>query len=305
MLKYIIKKIILMIPVIIGMTIVVFLLLHLSPGDPVDLIAGPRATPETIENIKINLGLDKPLIVQYFKFLINLFKGDLGTSILQQRPVTTIIKEALPVTIELGLASIIVSFFIALPLGIMAAVYRNTWKDYASMSGALIAMSLPTFWLGLMLIYFFAYKYRWFPVSGYGTWKHLVLPLIAISLTGIAINARMIRSSMLEVIRQDYIRTARSKGLPEKVVIRGHALKNALIPVVTMLGLRIGWIIGGSVITEIIFARPGVGRLMVNAIYARDYPVVQGAMVVLTASIIIGNMIADILYLFLDPRIKY
>jgi len=294
-----------MIPVIIGMTIVVFLLLHLSPGDPVDLIAGPRATPETIENIKINLGLDKPLIVQYFKFLINLFKGDLGTSILQQRPVTTIIKEALPVTIELGLASIIVSFFIALPLGIMAAVHRNTWKDYASMSGALVAMSLPTFWLGLMLIYFFAYKYRWFPVSGYGTWKHLVLPLIAISLTGIAINARMIRSSMLEVIRQDYIRTARSKGLPEKVVIRGHALKNALIPVVTMLGLRIGWIIGGSVITEIIFARPGVGRLMVNAIYARDYPVVQGAMVVLTASIIIGNMIADILYLILDPRIKY
>jgi len=305
LLKYIIKKIILMIPVIIGMTIVVFLLLHLSPGDPVDLIAGPRATPETIENIKINLGLDKPLIVQYFKFLINLFKGDLGTSILQQRPVTTIIKEALPVTIELGLASIIVSFFIALPLGIMAAVHRNTWKDYASMSGALVAMSLPTFWLGLMLIYFFAYKYRWFPVSGYGTWKHLVLPLIAISLTGIAINARMIRSSMLEVIRQDYIRTARSKGLPEKVVIRGHALKNALIPVVTMLGLRIGWIIGGSVITEIIFARPGVGRLMVNAIYARDYPVVQGAMVVLTASIIIGNMIADILYLILDPRIKY
>ena len=294
-----------MIPVIIGMTIVVFLLLHLSPGDPVDLIAGPRATPETIENIKINLGLDKPLIVQYFKFLINLFKGDLGTSILQQRPVTTIIKEALPVTIELGLASIIVSFFIALPLGIMAAVHRNTWKDYASMSGALVAMSLPTFWLGLMLIYFFAYKYRWFPVSGYGTWKHLVLPLIAISLTGIAINARMIRSSMLEVIRQDYIRTARSKGLPEKVVIRGHALKNALIPVVTMLGLRIGWIIGGSVITEIIFARPGVGRLMVNAIYARDYPVVQGAMVVLTASIIIGNMIADILYIILDPRIKY
>jgi len=305
LLKYIIKKIILMIPVIIGMTIVVFLLLHLSPGDPVDLIAGPRATPETIENIKINLGLDKPLIVQYFKFLINLFKGDLGTSILQQRPVTIIIKEALPVTIELGLASIIVSFFIALPLGIMAAVHRNTWKDYASMSGALVAMSLPTFWLGLMLIYFFAYKYRWFPVSGYGTWKHLVLPLIAISLTGIAINARMIRSSMLEVIRQDYIRTARSKGLPERVVIRGHALKNALIPVVTMLGLRIGWIIGGSVITEIIFARPGVGRLMVNAIYARDYPVVQGAMVVLTASIIIGNMIADILYLILDPRIKY
>jgi len=303
--KYIIKKIIMMVPVVIGMTVIVFLLLHLSPGDPVDLIAGPRATPEVIENIKIRLGLDKPLIVQYFKFLFNLLRGDLGTSILQQRPVVTIIKETLPVTLELGLASIIISFVIAIPLGIMAAVHRNTWKDYASMSGALIAMSVPTFWLGLLLIYFFAYKLRWFPISGYGTWKHLVLPLMAISFTGVAVTARMVRSSMLEVIRQDYIRTARSKGLAEKVVINGHALKNALIPVVTMLGLRIGWIIGGSVIIEIVFARPGLGRLMINAIYARDYPIVQGAMVVLTSSIIIGNMIADILYLIVDPRIKY
>jgi peptide/nickel transport system permease protein len=294
-----------MVPVVIGMTVIVFLLLHLSPGDPVDLIAGPRATPEVIENIKIRLGLDKPLIVQYFKFLFNLLRGDLGTSILQQRPVVTIIKETLPVTLELGLASIIISFVIAIPLGIMAAVHRNTWKDYASMSGALIAMSVPTFWLGLLLIYFFAYKLRWFPISGYGTWKHLVLPLMAISFTGVAVTARMVRSSMLEVIRQDYIRTARSKGLAEKVVINGHALKNALIPVVTMLGLRIGWIIGGSVIIEIVFARPGLGRLMINAIYARDYPIVQGAMVVLTSSIIIGNMIADILYLIVDPRIKY
>lgn len=305
MFKYIIKKLILMVPVVIGMTVIVFLLLHLSPGDPIDLIAGPRATPEVIENIRIRLGLDKPLIVQYFKFLMNLFRGDLGVSILQQRPVTTIIKETLPVTLELGLASIIISFVVAVPLGIIAAVNRNTWKDYASMSGALIAMSVPTFWLGLLLIYFFAYKLRWFPVSGYGTWKHLVLPLMAISFTGVAVTARMVRSSMLEVIRQDYIRTARSKGLAEKAIIYGHALKNALIPVVTMLGLRIGWIIGGSVIIEIVFARPGLGRLMINAIYARDYPIVQGAMVVLTSSIIIGNMIADILYLIVDPRIKY
>jgi ABC-type dipeptide/oligopeptide/nickel transport system permease component len=305
MLKYIIKKIILMIPVLIGMTIVVFLLLHLAPGNPVDLIAGPRATPETIKNIEMRLGLDKPLIVQYFKFLENLARGDFGISILQRRPVMEIIKEALPVTVELGIASLLVSFILAVPLGIMAAVYRNTWRDYISMSGALVAMSVPAFWLGLIAIYVFAYNLRWFPVSGYGTWRHLVLPLLAITLTEIAVTARMVRSSMLEVIKQDYIRTARSKGLEEKSIIMGHALKNAMIPVVTMFGLKIGWIVGGATIIEIVFARPGLGRMMVNAIYARDYPVVQGAMIVLTAAIIIGNLIADILYVVVDPRIKY
>ncbi len=294
-----------MLPILIGMTIIVFLILHLSPGDPVDLIVGPNVTPEVYENIRNKLGLDQPLIIQYFKFVGNLLKGDLGTSILQQRPVSEIIKERFPITLELGIVSLLISFAIAIPAGIIAAIKQNKWPDYVCMTGALIGMSMPTFWFGLLLLYFFAYKYRLFPISGYGTWKHLVLPAITMGLTDAAVTARMVRSSMLEVVRQDYIRTARSKGLHERVVINQHALKNALIPIITLLGLRIGWILGGSVILEIVFSRPGLGRLIVDAIFSRDYPVVQGAMVVLTASIILGNILADILYAVVDPRIKY
>ena len=294
-----------MIPILIGMTIIVFMILHLAPGDPVDLIVGPNVTPEVYENIRDKLGLNQPLLIQYFKFVGNLMKGDLGTSILQQRPVAEIIKERFPVTLELGVVSLLLSFAIAIPAGIIAAVKRNTWPDYVCMTGALVGMSMPTFWFGLLLLYFFAYKLRIFPISGYGTWKHLVLPAITMGLTDAAVTARMIRSSMLEVVRQDYIRTARSKGLHERVIINQHALKNALIPIITLLGLRIGWILGGSVILEIVFSRPGLGRLIVDAIFARDYPVVQGAMVVLTSSIILGNILADILYAVVDPRIKY
>lgn len=305
MIKYIIKKIIMMIPILVGMTIIVFLILHLAPGDPVDLIVGPNVTPEVYENIRDKLGLNQPLVIQYFKFVTNLMKGDLGISILQQRPVADIIREHFPITLELGVVSLLISFGIAIPAGIIAAVKRNSWPDYICMTGALVGMSMPTFWFGLLLLYFFAYRFRLFPISGYGTWKHLVLPAITMGLTDAAVTARMVRSSMLEVVRQDYIRTARSKGLHERVVINQHALKNALIPIITLLGLRIGWILGGSVILEIVFSRPGLGRLIVDAIFARDYPVVQGAMVVLTSSIILGNILADILYAVVDPRIKY
>ena len=294
-----------MIPILVGMTIIVFLILHLAPGDPVDLIVGPNVTPEVYENIRDKLGLNQPLVIQYFKFVTNLMKGDLGISILQQRPVADIIREHFPITLELGVVSLLISFGIAIPAGIIAAVKRNSWPDYICMTGALVGMSMPTFWFGLLLLYFFAYRFRLFPISGYGTWKHLVLPAITMGLTDAAVTARMVRSSMLEVVRQDYIRTARSKGLHERVVINQHALKNALIPIITLLGLRIGWILGGSVILEIVFSRPGLGRLIVDAIFARDYPVVQGAMVVLTSSIILGNILADILYAVVDPRIKY
>jgi len=303
--KYILKKIIMMIPVLIGMTIIVFLILHLSPGDPVEMIAGPRASPEVYNNIRTHLGLDQPLIVQYAVFIKNILKGNLGVSILQHRPVIDLIKERLPITLDLGLSVLVVSFLIAVPIGIIAAVHRNTWADYLVMSGALVGISMPTFWFGLILMYIFAYKLRWFPIAGYGTWKHLVLPVVAMSLNDTAITARMVRSSMLEVIKQDYIRTARSKGLAERVVIYGHALKNALIPVITLLGLKIGWILGGSVVIEIVFNRPGIGRLMVDSIFARDYPVVQGSMLVLTTTIILGNVLADVLYAVVDPRIKY
>ncbi|MEW5784965.1 MAG: ABC transporter permease [Bacillota bacterium] len=305
MFKYILKKLIMMIPILIGATIIVFLMLHLAPGDPVHLIVGPNITPEVYDQIYRSLGLDQPAVVQYFKFLRNVLQGNLGNSILQRRPVMEIIWQRLPVTLELSLAALLISFAIAIPAGVLAAVKRNTITDYTCMTGALIGMSMPTFWFGLLLLYFFAYKGGYFPVSGYGTWKHLVLPAFAMGLTDAAVTARMARSSMLEVIRQDYIRTARSKGLAEKVVIYQHALKNALIPIITLLGLRIGWIMGGSVILEKVFARPGLGSLMVDAIFARDYPIVQGSLLVLTTFIILGNILADILYAVVDPRIKY
>lgn len=305
MLKYIIKKLILMIPVLIGLTVIVFLILHLAPGDPVHLIVGPNATPEVYESVRSSMGLDRPLVVQYFNFLSNIAHGDLGKSILQQRPVLDIILERFPVTLELGVKALLLSFAIAIPVGIIAAVNRNTAVDYSAMAFALIGISMPTFWFGLLLLYFFAFRFGWFPISGYGTWQHMVLPVIAIGLTDAAVIARMARSSMLEVIRQDYIRTARAKGLKENIVINKHALKNALIPVITLLGMRMGWIIGGSVTIEIIFSLPGLGRLMVDAIFSRDYPVVQGSILLLTASVMLCNIIADILYALVDPRIKY
>ena len=283
----------------------VFLMIHLAPGDPVHLIVGPNVTPEVYENIVERLGLNDPLPLQYFRYISNVVRGDLGMSILQRRPVLDIIKERLPITLELGFASLFISFAIAVPAGVLAAVKRKTFVDYASMTGALVGMSMPTFWVGLLLLYFFAYRWRLFPISGYGTWQHLVLPAFTLGLANAAITARMVRSSLLEVIRQDYIRTARSKGLAESVVINQHALKNALIPIITLLGLRVGWIMGGSVISELVFSRPGLGRLMIEAILSRDYPIVQGSMMALTACIILANILADILYAVVDPRIKY
>ncbi|NLN40554.1 MAG: ABC transporter permease [Clostridiales bacterium] len=305
MTQYIIKKLLLMIPLLIGLTLIVFLILHLAPGDPVDLMVGPNVTPEVYENVRNKLGLDKPLYVQYFTFLKNVLRGDLGTSILKNVPVKDLIAERFPITLKLGVLSLLVSFAIAIPIGIQAAKYRNTPVDYLSMTFALVGISIPTFGFGLTLLYIFAYKLRWFPVSGHDTLLHLVLPVFTVGLTDAAVTARMVRSSMLEVMGEDYIRTARSKGLSEKVVMNKHALKNALISVITLLGMRMGWILGGSAILETVFSIPGLGRLMVDGIFSRDYPVVQGSMLVLGVSVLVGNLIADILYALVDPRIKY
>lgn len=305
MLKYIVKRIVLMIPVIIAMTLIVFMIFYFAPGDPVSRIAGPNVSPEVYESIRQKYGLDQPFIVQYYRFVKSVVQGDLGISILQDRPVIEMIRERLPVTLEIGLLGFLITFLIAIPAGVMAAVKKNTIVDYLCMSGSLLGIAIPTFWFGMLLLYFFAYKLRWFPISGAGTIKHLILPSFAIGLTNAAITARMVRSSMLEVLKQDYVRTARSKGLYEKTVVYSHALKNAMIPIISLMGLRLGWIIGGSVALEIIFSIPGIGRLMVDSILARDYPVVQGAMIVLTSSIILANILADILYSVVDPRIRY
>ena len=305
MLKYIVKRIILMIPVLVFMTIVVFSIFYFAPGDPVSRIAGPNVTPEVYESIKRKYGLDQPYIVQYWRFMKSVIEGDLGISILQERPVIEMIKERMPVTLEIGFLGFLITFVIAVPAGVIAAVKKNTFVDYLCMSGSLLGIAIPTFWFGMLLMYFFSYKLRWFPISGYGTIKHLILPSFAIGLTNAAITARMVRSSMLEVLKQDYVRTARSKGLLEKIVIYRHALKNAMITIITLMGLRLGWIIGGAVALEIIFSIPGIGRLMVDAILARDFPVVLGAMLVLTSSIIFANILADVLYAVVDPRIRY
>jgi len=305
MLKYALKRIVLMIPVLIVMSIIVFSIFYFAPGDPVSRIAGPNATPEVYESIKQKYGLDQPFAVQYLRFVKSVAEGDLGISILQQRPVIEMIRERLPVTLQMGLLGFLITFIIAIPVGVIAAVKKNTIIDYLSMSGILLGMALPTFWFGMLLLYVFAYKLRWFPISGDGTIRQLILPSLAIGLTNAAVTARMVRANMLEVLKQDYVRTARSKGLLEKIIIYKHALKNAMIPTITIMGLRLGWIIGGSVTLEIIFSIPGLGRLMVDSILARDYPVVQGAMIVLTSSIILANIFADILYGFIDPRIRY
>lgn len=305
MLRYIVKRIVLMIPVLIVMTLIVFSIFYFGPGDPVSRIVGPNVTPEVYESIRQKYGLDQPFIVQYLRFLKSVVEGDLGMSILQERPVIEMIKERLPITLQIGLLGFLITFVVAIPIGVIAAVKKNTVVDYISMSGILLGMAVPTFWFGMMLLYVFGYKLRWFPISGYGSIRHYILPSLAIGLTNAAATARMVRSNMLEVLKQDYIRTARSKGLLERIVVYKHALKNALIPVITIMGLRLGWILGGSVALELIFSIPGLGRLMVDSILARDYPVVQGAMVVLTSSIILANILADILYAVVDPRIRY
>ena len=305
MLRYIVKRIVLMIPVLIVMTLIVFSIFYFGPGDPVSRIVGPNVTPEVYESIRQKYGLDQQFIVQYLRFLKSVVEGDLGMSILQERPVIEMIKERLPITLQIGLLGFLITFVVAIPIGVIAAVKKNTVVDYISMSGILLGMAVPTFWFGMMLLYVFGYKLRWFPISGYGSIRHYILPSLAIGLTNAAATARMVRSNMLEVLKQDYIRTARSKGLLERIVVYKHALKNALIPVITIMGLRLGWILGGSVALELIFSIPGLGRLMVDSILARDYPVVQGAMVVLTSSIILANILADILYAVVDPRIRY
>jgi len=305
LLKYIVKRVALMVPVLILMTLIVFMIFYFAPGDPVSRIAGPNVTQEVYDNIMQKHGLDQPFVVQYFKFAKSVVKGDLGISILQDRPVVEMIRERLPVTLQIGLLGFLITFIIAIPAGVIAAVKKNTVVDYLCMSGSLLGIAIPTFWFGMLLLYVFAYKLRWFPISGDGTIKQLVLPAFAIGLTNAAITARMVRSSMLEVLKQDYVRTAKSKGLYEKTVVYSHALKNAMIPIISLMGLRLGWIIGGSVALEIIFSIPGIGRLMVDSILARDYPVVQGAMIVLTSSIIFANILADILYSVVDPRIRY
>ncbi len=304
MIKYVVKRLLALIPVIIGVTMLVFFILKSAPGDPVRLILGEQATPEQVAELTEQMGLDQPLLVQYVKYMIGLVQGDLGIAYSTRRPVADEVFSRFPYTLKLSLVATVVSIALAIPLGIIAAVKQNTVIDNVSMFVALIGISMPMFWLALLLMLLFSLKLGWFPVSGAASWQSYILPAFALGFMNMASTARTTRSSMLETIRQDYIRTARSKGVSNSVVIRKHAFKNALIPTITVCGLQIGSLLGGSVLCETVFAWPGIGRLMVQAISARDVPMVLGCTVIFTICFSIVNLLVDLLYGFVDPRIK-
>lgn len=292
-------------PVLFGVTLVSFSLLHLVPGDPAEILGGQEATVEDIARIRREYGLDRPLIVQYVRYLANAARGDLGISIQSRHPVRELLFQRLAFTLQLSLASILVASAIGLFAGIISSTRQYSILDTTSMLGALFGISMPIFWLGLLLILVFAVKLHWLPSGGTGTFAHLILPAIALGSASAAVIARMTRASMLEVARQDYIRTARATGYRESVVIFRHGLKNAMIPVLTVFGLEFGYMLGGAVLTETVFALPGIGRLLVEGIFMRDYPVVQGTMIVVAATFVLVNLLTDVAYAFFDPRIRY
>ena len=305
MVKYIIRRLIAMIPVVIGITFLVFMIMQLAPGDPVRMILGDSAEPEAIEAMREEMGLNDPVLVQYGRYMVNLLHGDMGTSYTNKRPVAHEVFSRVPATFELALVSAVVSILIAIPLGVVAAVKQNTLFDNLSMVLSLVGISMPAFWLALMLMLVFSLRLGWFPVQGNSDgWRSFVLPSIAIGFMNMAAIARTTRSSMLETIRQDYIRTARSKGISEGEVIMHHAFGNALIPTITVVGVQLGGLLGGAVLTETVFAWPGLGRLMVQAVNGRDVPVVMGCIVILSIGFSIVNLIVDLAYGFIDPRVR-
>ena len=304
--KYILRRILVAFPLILGVTTVVFVMLRVAlPGDPAKVMAGDRATPELIEQIRHNLGLDRPVFEQYLIFLRNFVQGDLGRSVKFREPVLGVIAKAFPFTATLTFLCVAIGTSLGLLIGVVTAVYQRTWIDNFGIVLAVLFYSIPTFWLGLMLILVFSVGLRVLPVQGVGTWQHFVLPVTTLGLGQSALIARLTRSSMIEVLSTDYVRTARAKGLPQRRVLIRHALQNTLIPVITVVGLSVGGLLGGAVITESIFHLPGVGSLAIDAISNRDYPMIQGAVILVAASFVFVNLVVDIIYAFVDPRIRY
>jgi peptide/nickel transport system permease protein len=314
MAKYIVKRLLALIPVLIGISVLVFLIMQLSPGDPARIMLGPKATEKSLIEIRHILGLDLPLHEQYIRWIGNIFKGDWGTSISLKLPVLSLILQRLNATLILTGAAIVMSVIFGMTAGIVSATRQYSLADRALMTMSLVGFCLPVFWVGLLLQLFFSIKLGWLPVSGmYSSGqtgfldllKHLILPSVALSLGSTATIARMTRSSMLDVIRQDYIKTARAKGVSARGISYVHALRNALVPVVTVIGMQVGYLLSGQVLLEIVFAWPGLGSLMVNGILARDFPLVQGAILFVATGYVLINLIVDILYALLDPRIAY
>jgi ABC-type dipeptide/oligopeptide/nickel transport system permease component len=300
---YILKRLFHSIFVLVGISLVVFIILHLT-GDPAALLMPMDATPEQVAQFRQEMGFNDPIIVQYWRFFKGTLRGDFGQSFRHSQPALELVMERMPATIQLTLAAMVIALLVAIPVGIISAIRRNSLLDHIGMTGALLGQSTPVFWLGIMLILIFSVTIQWFPSSGRGEIQHLVLPAITLGMFTMARTARMMRSSMLEVLGQEYMKTAKAKGLSPGMVILKHALKNAAIPVVTIIGMELGTLLGGAVITETIFAWPGVGRLAVQAIYNRDYPVVQAAVFLLASIFVLVNLVVDLLYTYLDPRVK-
>lgn len=302
--KYVLKRILLLIPVLLGVSLLVFAIMSLTPGDPAQLILGENAPKEAVLKLREEMGLNDPFFIQYFRFVKNAIMGDFGRSYTTGREVFGEIFARFPNTLILAVIGIIISVCIGIPIGIISATRQYSFLDSFSMVIALLGVSMPVFWLGLMLILTFSVKLGWLPSGGFDGLKSIILPAITLGVGSAAIITRMTRSSMLEVIRQDYIRTARAKGVAEKVVINKHAFKNALIPIITVVGLQFGHLLGGAVLTESVYSWPGVGRLMVDAIRQKDTPTVLAAVVFLAAAFSVVNLLVDILYAYVDPRIK-
>ena len=312
MVKYILKRLIQLIPVLIGVSIAVFLMIYLIPGNAAEIIAGPTATKEEIQNITVKLGLDKPAYIQYLKYMSGVLKGDLGYSFQTGQAVSKAIAVRYVNTLSLAIFSALISIILGVTTGIIAAAKRNSWFDRLCMGISTFGISAPSFWIGLLLIVVFGVKLKLLPISGFNgkIWTadgfiHLLMPAITLGFGSSAMISRMTRSSLLEIIHQDYIQTARAKGVKEKIVILKHALKNALIPIITIVGINFGGLLGGAVVVESVFAINGIGRLMVQAISARDFPMIQGSVLMVAFTFVIINLIVDILYAAIDPRIQY
>lgn len=306
MVRYLSNRLLVSIPTVLLVTLLVFLMLHLTPGDPAEIFLGEnRSTPELLAQVRQEMGLDRPLHVQFLSYMGNILRGDFGRSLQNNRPVLDEIMTRLPSTVELTLAALGIGVVLGVSLGVISALHHNTWIDNLAMIVALIGVSMPIFWLSLLLIFVFSVQLNWFPAIGQGGVERLVLPAFALGLLSASTLARLVRSSMLDAMSQDYVRTARAKGLHENAIVWRHALRNALIPVVTVLGLQFGQLLGGAVLTETIFARRGLGKLYVDAILSKDFTTVQAMTLLIATTYVLINIVVDLVYARLDPRIQY
>lgn len=305
MFRYILKRLLGIVPILLIVSIFIFMFVHMIPGDPARLVAGPDAGQKDVELVRQQLGLDKPVTTQYFTYIGNLLQGDLGISMKTKRPVHDEIAQRFMPTFWLTVWSMVWAIFFGLLIGVISATKRNKWQDYAGMFSAVSGISLPSFWLGLMLIQLFSVKLGWFPTGGSDSWRSYILPSITLGAGVAAVIARFARSSLMEILKEDYIRTGRAKGLKENVVVWRHALKNAMIPVITMTGLQFGFLLGGSIVVETVFSWPGLGRLLIDSVSFRDYPLIQAEMLLFALEFILINLLVDILYGVMNPQIRY